>query len=81
MSQWKECNYEGLDPSEVHGLWNRIIDQIEFGYKRVLISGETSDNTPFKGAAHKCVNEVVDHYEEVLVQTVDAYTPPVPPWE
>jgi hypothetical protein len=63
-------------------VWKRIINQIEFGHKRVQISKGTGERTPeFKRVAEKYVHEVVCHLEEYLGLPVDAYTPPVPPWD
>jgi hypothetical protein len=82
MVQRKERGYEGLDPSEVHEVWKRIIDQIELSQKRVQMCLGTVEEVPsYKSAVVTHVKEVVDHLEEVLELPVDPYTPLVPPWD
>jgi hypothetical protein len=57
MMGWKECNHEGIDPSDVHDVWKHIINQIECGHKRVQISRGTGERVlEFKRAAEKYVH-------------------------
>jgi hypothetical protein len=81
MLQWKECNYEVLDRSDVLNEWVRIMSHVENGHKRVQLCEGTGEGMPrFKEAAMMYVQEVVSHLEEVFGLPVDAYTPKVPLW-
>jgi hypothetical protein len=81
MVQWRECEYEGLQRSDVLDEWVRIMDHVENGGKKVQLCEGTGEEIPvFKEAAMMYVQEMVSHLEEALKLPVDAYTPPVPPW-
>jgi hypothetical protein len=59
----------------------KVIDHIEIGRKRVQICVGSGEEMPVsKEAAKLYVQEVTSDLSEVLELPVDAYRPPVPPW-